>query len=99
MRVVGLLAAAGLVVCGLVGRAQVPPDARVVKVLQEWKGGSDRKEDSNLWKAAPRSGVIADAAAWADLWKAWHGGGEPPAGRAGEGWRRFARWMRDGRGG
>jgi hypothetical protein len=76
-----LLAVAGLVVCGLagVGRAQAPADGRAVTALPEWNGVSRQRKDINLWKAAPPSGFIADPAAWAKLWKAWHGGAEPPA--------------------
>ena len=60
--------------------AQQPLQAtdKSVKVVKEWNGGSIEKKDNDLWKHAPKGGVIADPHAWAKLWKAWNGGAEAP---------------------
>jgi hypothetical protein len=36
------------------------------------------KEDNDLWKQAPKDGVIAGPKAWTKLWKTWGGDKEAP---------------------
>jgi hypothetical protein len=51
---------------------------KTVKVEQVWKASSAAKKDNDLWKQAPKSGVIAGPKAWAKLWKSWNGDKEVP---------------------
>jgi hypothetical protein len=81
MRTSILLSALGLALGAFAASASSPAGgaATTVKILKQWKGGSSRKQDNNLWQAAPPGGVIAGPKAWAKLWQAWHPGQQPPA--------------------
>jgi hypothetical protein len=70
----------GMTVLGLAAVSAAGGDATALLLpLAEWKGGSSKRQDDNLWRAAPPGGVIADAKSWAKLWAAWHSGQKAPA--------------------
>ncbi len=61
-----------VVFLGLAASA-VQAEDQPVKFVKEWIGKFPKRTDEPLMKEAPKSGYIADAKAWAKLWKAWRG--------------------------
>jgi hypothetical protein len=53
-------------------------ESKSVEPVKKWYGGFAATEDQSLRTEAPASGSIANARAWAKLWKAWRGEEELP---------------------
>jgi hypothetical protein len=51
---------------------------KIVEPDYQWGGSYSEKENNDLWKEAPKDGVIVSRKPWEKLWKAWHASAENP---------------------